>query len=263
MRIPPPSTSASVGALGRFFTGVGYLGHGFRLWARSPRLMVLGAIPALVIGAVYTSALVVLALNLPAITAWLTPFATDWDDTMHVIARIIAGIAVCGLVLIVAVFAYTAITLTVGAPFYERIWRGVEERVGDAPTGEQPFWRSLARGIRDGLRLLLASVGIGLALFALGFVPVAGQTLVPVVGALVGGWFLAVELSGFAFDARGFTLADRRRMLGANRAATLGFGVATYLLFLVPLGAVVVMPAAVAGATLLSRATLTRAAPGV
>jgi hypothetical protein len=41
--------------------------------------------------------------------------------------------------------------------------------------------------------------------------------------------------------------------LGARRARTLGFGVATYLLFLVPFLAIVVMPAAVAGATLLSR----------
>ncbi|RNE64159.1 EI24 domain-containing protein [Cryobacterium tepidiphilum] len=262
MRVPAPLKTASVGALGRFFAGVGYLGQGFRLWARSPRLMLLGALPALVVGAVYTAALVVFALNLPAISAWLTPFASGWDDTFRVTTRIIAGIAVSGLVLIVALFTYTAITLIVGDPFYERIWRRVEERVGDEPAGDQPFWGSLARGIRDGLRLLAASLVIGLVLFALGFIPVVGQTIVPVLGAFVGGWFLAVELTGFAFDARGLALADRRRMLGADRAATLGFGVATYLLFLVPLGAVVVMPAAVAGATLLSRAALTRSGHG-
>ena len=47
-------------------------------------------------------------------------------------------------------------------------------------------------------------------------------------------------------------------MLGARRPLILGFGVATWLLFLVPLGAVVVMPAAVAGATMLSRDVLAR-----
>jgi CysZ protein len=36
----------------------------------------------------------------------------------------------------------------------------------------------------------------------------------------------------------------------------LGFGAATFVSFLIPLGAIVVMPAAVAGATLLSRRIL-------
>jgi CysZ protein len=36
----------------------------------------------------------------------------------------------------------------------------------------------------------------------------------------------------------------------------LGFGIATFVCFLIPLGAVLVMPAAVAGATLLSRRVL-------
>ena len=42
----------------------------------------------------------------------------------------------------------------------------------------------------------------------------------------------------------------------AASARTLGFGVATYLLFLVPFVAIVVMPAAVAGATLLTKDAL-------
>jgi CysZ protein len=42
-------------------------------------------------------------------------------------------------------------------------------------------------------------------------------------------------------------------MLRASRASVLGFGLASYLLFLVPFAAVVVMPAAVAGATMLAR----------
>ena len=41
-----------------------------------------------------------------------------------------------------------------------------------------------------------------------------------------------------------------------HRARVLGFGVATQLCFLVPLGAVATMPAAVAGSTLLARSLL-------
>jgi len=58
------------------------------------------------------------------------------------------------------------------------------------------------------------------------------------------------------FERRGLRLRDRRAALRRRRSMTLGFGVATFLCFLVPLGAVLVMPAAVAGATLMSRRVL-------
>jgi CysZ protein len=96
----------------------------------------------------------------------------------------------------------------------------------------------------------------GLVLFLCGFLPLVGQTIVPVAAAFFGGWMLTVELTSRAFDWRGIPLRERRRMLGANRAGALGFGLATYLVFLVPLGAVVAMPAALAGATMLARSVL-------
>src|SRR5690606_4905820 len=87
-------------------------------------------------------------------------------------------------------------------------------------------------------------------------IPVVGQTVVPVIGAAVGGWVLALELVGAAFSRRGLRLPDRRRALRADRPVALGFGVAVFCCFLIPLGAVLVMPAAVAGGTLLARRSL-------
>jgi CysZ protein len=80
--------------------------------------------------------------------------------------------------------------------------------------------------------------------------------LAVILGALHGGRLLTTELTGYAFEARGRPLADRRRALRARRVRSTAFGAATYLLFLVPFAAVVVMPAAVAGATLLAREVL-------
>lgn len=252
------------GAVKRFFAGAGFLARGLGLWATSPKLMFLGAIPALIVGTIFTAGLVLFAFNLGAITAWITPFADEWDEPLRIITRIIAGLAAVGVVLFAALFSFTAITLAVGDPFYERIWRevenraqAVENRAQEAPIDhDEPFWRSLRRGVGNGIRLFVATAAAGIALFAGGFIPIVGQTVVPVLGAAIGGWFLAVELSGFAFDARRLSLRERRRMLATNRAGTLGFGIATYLLFLVPFGAVFVMPAAVAGATFLSRSVL-------
>lgn len=231
--------------------------HGLGLWLRSPRLMVLGAAPALMVGVIYLVALVLLAMNLPAVAVFLTPFASDWADAARVVVEVIAAVAVLGLVAVLAVLSFTMITLLVGAGFYETIWRAVESRAGDVPEPRsEPFFRGLGRAIGESLRLLLATAVIGLALFVGGFIPVVGQSVIPVIAVGVGGWFLAVELTGFAFDARGLRLRARRRVLGAHRARTLGFGMATFVVFLLPLGAVVAMPAAVAGATLLSRSLL-------
>jgi CysZ protein len=246
-----PSTRP--GVVRRFFRGCGYLGRGFRAWGTSPRLMLLGAIPALIVGAVYLTAIILLAINLEAIVTLIDP----GDGVLDGLLRALLGAAIIGGVVVIAAVSYGAVTLAVGDPFYERISLATERRLGNAPVElEESFWRGARRGLANGLRLLALTASVGLLLFIGGFIPVLGQFGVPVVGALVGGWFLALELTGFAFDARGFRLRDRRRMLGAGRATTLGFGVLVYLLFLVPLAAIVVMPAAVAGATELARDAL-------
>ena len=97
---------------------------------------------------------------------------------------------------------------------------------------------------------------LGVLVFAIGFIPLVGGVIAVVLGAFIGGWFLAVETTGLAFDARGFSQRERRRMLRSRRALTLGFGVASYLLFLVPGLTVFAMPAAIAGATRLTREVL-------
>ena len=61
---------------------------------------------------------------------------------------------------------------------------------------------------------------------------------------------------GRPLEARGLDRHARRTLLRAPRAPVLGLGMATQACFLVPLGAVVAMPAAVAGATMLAREVL-------
>ena len=245
------------GVVRRCLGGMAALGHGLRMWGTSPRLMLLGAIPAFIVGVLYTAAIVVFILNVDTVSAWITPFAEDWTEPLRTAVRIAADLALVAAVVLVAVISFVAVTLAVGDPFYEKIWRSVEQRIGDAPAeGGESFWRSARRGIGNGLRLFALAVLVGVLTFTGGFIPVIGQSVVPVLAALVGGWVLTLELTGYAFDARLFSLRERRRMLSANRAGTLGFGLLTYLLFLVPFAAVLIMPAAVAGATMLSRDAL-------
>lgn len=254
---PTQSARSRRGPIADLLAGAGYLGRGFGMWITSPRLMLLGALPAVAVGAVYLVGIVLLLVNLNTVVIWATPFAEGWAEPVVLTTRVAAALVFVLVAALLVVYTFTAVTLVVGDPFYERIWRAVEVNLGNPPTTpERGFWRSLGRSIGDGLRLLLPAVGVGLLLLASGFIPLLGPVLVAVLGAVLGGWLLAVELTGFAFDARGFTVRERRRTLRMRRGVAVGFGAAVYLLFLVPFLAVVAMPAAVAGAAMLSRDAL-------
>ena len=87
---------------------------------------------------------------------------------------------------------------------------------------------------------------------------IKGAVVGGVVGLAVSGWLLAGELLARPLEAHGLDRVARRAVLRGQRARVLGFGVATQACFLVPLGAVAVMPAAVVGSTMLARDLLTR-----
>ena len=234
--------------------GVRLLGAGLRLWLIRPRLMLLGAIPAVIVAILLAGALVGLGFSVQGVATWGTPFADDWDPAWSTPLRGLLAAALFLGGLVFSITAFTAITLVIGAPFYDRIRHEVDLMHG-APEAPEPIgtWREILRGVANGIRTLLPAMFFGIAMVPLGFVPIVGQVLVAILSAIFGGWFVAVELTGSAADARGVSLGDRRRMLRARMPRTLGLGVATYLAFLVPLGPVFAMPAAVAGATLLVR----------
>jgi CysZ protein len=236
-----------------FFTGVGMLVRGFGFWGRRPGIMMLGLIPAAIVFFVIVAALVGLGFGLPGITDWLTPFADEWDEPWPTLVRSAVGAIIFAAAVVLAAVTFTAVTLAVGDPFYEHIWRAVELEVGgDVPEQGMGFWRS----VRDSLVLIAAGLVTAIGVALTGFVPLVGAVLAPTLGVILSGRLLAMELSSRAFEARGIDRAARRRLLRGHRAKLLGFGIATQLCFMVPLGAIVTMPAAVAGSTLLARSVL-------
>jgi len=246
-----------VNAVRQFLQGAALLGRGLGLVLSRPKLLVIGLVPALLAGVLYAIALVVLIDFLPRLTGAVTWFADDWAAGWHDVLRVLAGIALLGVAGLLGVLTFTAVTLLIGDPFYERISELVEDRFGGVPDAvEVGFARSLGRSLVDSVRLIGLSILFGIPLFVLGFLPVVGQTVVPVLGGLVGGWLLAVELTGVPFQRRGQRLRHRRVVLRGHRPLAIGFGAAVFCCFLIPLGAILLMPAAVAGATLLARTVL-------
>jgi CysZ protein len=149
------------------------------------------------------------------------------------------------------------LTLALGSPLYDKLSESVEREFGEVPELEENVARGLLRALRQAVTLIGVSILGALVLFATGFVPVLGQTLVPVLSAMFGGWMLAIELVGAPFERRGMLrLAERRAAMRARRLRVLGFAVPTFLLLAIPFAGVVVFPVATAGGTLLARQLL-------
>jgi CysZ protein len=240
-----------------FFDGVGYFLRGLGWVARRPAQWLFGLIPALIVLVLYGTALGALAWNLDDVAGWLTPFAGDWSDGPRKATRVLVAIAVFGASAFLALLTFTALTLLIGDPFYESISVRVEESQGGAPPEpDVPLMTRIARAVKDTVLLGLVALCFAVVFFVCGLIPLIGQTVVPVAAALVSGYFLAGELMSVALDRRGILRRERFALMKRNRPLVLGMGVATVVVFLIPLGAVLAMPGAVAGGTLLARERL-------
>ncbi|GII27720.1 EI24 domain-containing protein [Planotetraspora mira] len=241
--------------VGGFADGIGFVLKGAGWVARHPRWWLFGLIPALIALVLYVFALIWIGTHASDVAEWVTPFADDWG--WRDVFRTLVGIMIFVGGLALAVVTFTAVALAIGEPFYEKLSEKVEEDLGGLPGGvDLPFWRTFFRSIRDSLITLVYVLMFTVPLFVLGFVPVIGQTVVPVLGAIVSGFFLTVELTALALERRGVARKERFALLRSNLAMSLGFGIPVFLAFLVPLVVVVAMPGAVAGAAMMVRGRL-------
>ncbi|MGW2489152.1 EI24 domain-containing protein [Streptomyces sp. NPDC001606] len=236
--------------------GFGHLWEGQRWVGRHRRSYGFGLLPGLITLVLYAAALLALALWGEDAVGWATPFADDWSSPWQGLFRGFLTVVLFALALLLAVLTFTAVTLLVGQPFYEALSERVDADVspdGTAPRSELPLWRELWISGRDSLRILVRAGLWGVLLFALGLLPFVGQTVVPVAGFFVTGFFLTEELTAVALQRRGVELRARLALLRSRKALVWGFGTPLGLAFLVPFAAVFLMPGAVAGATLLAR----------
>jgi CysZ protein len=245
--------------------GLGYLFKGQRWVARHGRQYGFGLVPGLITLVLYAGLLVALFVWGADLVAWATPFADDWSDTWAGLVRGAFTVLLWAASLLAAVLTFTAMTLLIGQPFYETLSERVDRDVspdGTAAVSDLPLLRELWISARDSLRVVIRAGLWGLLLFLCGFLPVVGQTVVPVVGVFVTGFFLTEELTAVALQRRGVELRERLRLLRARKLLVWGFGAPLAACFLVPFVAVFLMPGAVAGATLMARDLLGEDAPG-
>lgn len=246
-----------------FGQGAGYLLRGMRLWRTRPRLMLLGIIPALIVAVLVVALFVALVMWADDLIDWATPFADDWNDAVRTVFRAMLFVMVLAGAAMLSVVTFTGLTLAVGDPFYEKIWKEVELSLGGEVPDDGVGW---IRGIIDGLTLVVMGIATAVMVFLISLLPLIGAIAGAALGLVVAGRLLAGELVSRPLEARGMDRAARKALLREHRGAMLGFGVCVQACFLVPFGGIAVMPAAVAGATYFAREVLDAAfatTPGV
>jgi CysZ protein len=250
---PPPPRPPRPG-VGGPVAGAADVLRGIGLFLGTPGVRLLGIVPVLLAGLLLLGLLGLLVAYLDELADLLTPFADRWDERSRTLVRVGTGLVVLLGSTALLVVSFAVICQIIGQPFYERISDRIEHRLGAPPPGtDTPWWRSFPRASLESALLLAMTLACTAPLFVLGLFPVVGQTVVPVLQALVAGFFLAVELLAIPLERRGLRLGGRLRFVWRHRAQTLGFGITAFLLFLVPLMNVLAMPGAVVGATLLVR----------
>lgn len=156
------------------------------------------------------------------------------------------------MMLVIFYFAFTALANFIAAPFNALLAEKVEQQL----TGESLTEMTMAEMMKDVPRMLKRewqkmwySIPRLIALFLLSFMPVLGQSVVPVLTFMFGAWLLAIQYCDYPFDNHKISFMQMRNALLQKRTMNFTFGALVSLFTMVPFLNLVAMPVAVCGAS--------------
>ncbi|MGA9854182.1 MAG: sulfate transporter CysZ [Gammaproteobacteria bacterium] len=157
--------------------------------------------------------------------------------------------------LVVLFYTFTLVANLIGAPFNSFLSARVQALVtGERPDSGRGLAGDIVISLRDELRRILyilwRAILIGLLGLLLFFIPLF-SILTPLLWLLFTAWMLAMQYSDYPLSNHGVDFTAQRPLLKQQRNRLFGFGIATALCTLIPVMNFIIMPAAVAGATLL------------
>ncbi|WP_313026372.1 sulfate transporter CysZ [Pseudomonas lopnurensis] len=229
-------------------SGPQYLREGLRL-VLSPGLRLFVILP-LTVNVLLFFGLVWLAIRQFGI--WVDALMPSLPDWLAFLEYVLWPLFVA-LVLLMVFFTFTLLANIIAAPFNGFLAEKVEVvvRGGDAspPFSWAELLAMLPRTIGRELRKLAYFAPRALALLVLSFIPVMNLAAAP-LWLLFGVWMMAVQYIDYPADNNKMSWAEMMAWLRQRRWQSLSFGAVTYAALLVPVLNLLIMPAAVAAATL-------------
>ncbi|WP_419535130.1 sulfate transporter CysZ [Endozoicomonas sp.] len=146
-------------------------------------------------------------------------------------------------------FTFTIIGNFIAAPFNALLAEKVQRMEGaELPDLKLSDWLTIVpRSIGRELRKLLYYLPRAIVLLLLSFVPVLGFVL----WFLFNGWMMAIQYCDYAADNRGVSFSEMLLRLKPQLSKSWPFGAVVNIAMLVPLVNLLIIPAAVVGASLL------------
>lgn len=182
------------------------------------------------------------------ITGWLDMLLPSWLEWLSFVL-----IPLIFLLLLVGFyFAFTTLANFVAAPFNALLAEKVELQLTNQPLGDTSFismLKDVPRMLKREWQKMMYSVPRLIAIFLLGFVPVLGQTIVPVIAFIFSAWMIAIQYCDYPFDNHKISFQRMRNALEQNKVMNYTFGSLVSLFTMIPFVNLVVMPVAVCGAT--------------
>ena len=229
-------------------SGPQYLREGLRL-VLSPGLRLFVLLPLAINLILFVS---MISFAVQQFSGWVDTFMPSLPNWLSFLQYILWPLFVV-LVLLMVFFTFTMLANIIAAPFNGFLAEKVEVVV----RGTDPFpafsWGELAamvpRTLSRELRKLGYFVPRALALFILSWIPVVNIVAAP-LWLLFGVWMMAIQYIDYPADNNKMSWQDMLAWLRAKRWQSLGFGGSVYLVLLIPFVNIVMMPAAIAGATL-------------
>lgn len=212
------------------------------LWVlKRPKQIGRGILPAIISIAILGCLLVIYLLFLKPLVRGLSGFTKDWEPWLATATQIAMGAGLTAAVVFLLIASFTAIALIVGDSFYTKIWKDYELSQNNIEI-QDSYEPSFAEGLQDALTIFFKGLGISLITLLLAFIPIVGSVIAAVVGFTLTGYMLSFELMSRSMGARYFNISERKVLQRQRKAMSLGYGLTTQALILIPFGALLAIP---------------------
>ena len=228
-----------------YIKGIKYFLGGFE-GIRQPGVRRYAALPILVNIILFSAGIYLLGDQFSSLMEQYLPDSEGYWIILVYLLWIIFGL----LILVIVFFTFTLLANLLGAPFngplaaaIERQLEGhIEQQGGGSLIGD------IASALSGELRKWLYYLLWAIPLLIFSFIPVINIAS-PFLWFIFGAWMMAIEYMDYPMGNHSYTFPAIKSTLRQQRMLALGFGTAVMAFTMIPIINLVVMPAAVAGAS--------------
>ena len=228
-------------------TGASYLFRGLALLNR-PGVRRYVVAPLLINVALLAALLYLAATQVAALIGFLERWLPGWLEWLSWLLWPLFAISA----LLVVLFGFSLLANLIAAPFNGFLALAVERSLAGSPSpsADGSWIGELVGAIGSEGKKLAYFLPRAIGLLLLFLVPVI-NVAAPFLWLSFCAWMLALEYADYPMSNHGMGFSEQRRLMASHRPVGMGFGAMVMLALMVPGLNCVVIPSAVAGATLM------------